>query len=456
MHFSRDFGYGLVDVSAAVRLAESWALPAGTMANWQSAAGVSLTASGIVLDNNPAGFTAVANVVGNVRIERMEFDLNLDASNPGQLSATMTSPAGTTITLFDQPLTRNLVNNAPDMEALESTWPATFTIGSTAFLGESSAGNWTLNLTDKVTGIQATYNGLTVRAWGSSLTTDSQFFLTDEFMAVNAALDDTGGIDTINAAACANAVQLSLLAGTKSIVGNGGFTVSSASVIENAIGGLGDDTLTGNSANNVLRGNGGSDTIDGSAGIDTAIYTAARSSYTITKTASGLHVAGTPNVDGNDTLSNIERLQFSDTKIAFDTTLGQSAGNSVLLLGAVLGNSLLQLKKPLIGSVTDLFDQGFSLQVLSGALMRLPIWGALANGGAESASNEQIAGHLLRTVNGMLPDALTLAAGTSAIASETGAAQGTFLSNLAASTANQSQVQLVGLATTGIDFGMST
>ena len=111
--------------------------------------------------------------------------------------------------------------------------------------------------------------------------------------------------------------------------------MSSASVIENAIGGLGDDTLTGNSANNIFRGNGGNDAIDGGAGIDTAIYTAARSSYTTTKTASGLHVAGTPNVDGNDTLSNIERLQFSDTKIAFGTTLGQSAGNSVLLLGAV-------------------------------------------------------------------------------------------------------------------------
>ena len=454
MHFSRDFGYGLMDVSAAVRLAESWSRPAGTVANWQSAEGVSTAPSGAIPDNSPAGFTATANVTHNVRIERMEFDLNLTAASPSQLSATITSPGGTTITLFDQPLTRNLVEGAPDLTTAEPGWPATFTIGSTAFLGEISDGTWTLKLTDKVSGQIATFNSLTVRAWGSPITADSQYILTNEFAATNPTLNDTSGIDTLNAAASATAVRLDLIAGHKSTVGTGELTIGIGSVIENAIGGLGDDVLTGNAANNLLRGNRGNDTIDGGAGIDTAIFTGARAAYTVAATATGFTVSGTTSLDGVDTLSNIERLQFSDDRVAYDAALGQSAGNSVLLLGAVLGNTLLQSKKPLIGTVTDLYDSGiYSTQILAGALMRLPIWGLLANGGAETASNAQIANHLLTTVNKTAPDAAALATAVAALDSEIGIAQGNFLWHLAESANNQIQVGLVGLAITGIDLG---
>lgn len=454
MHFSRDFGYGLLDVSAAVRLAESWSRPAGTVANWQSAEGVSTAPSGAIPDNSTAGFTVSANVANNVRIERMEFDLNLTAASPSQLSATITSPGGTTVTLFDQPLTRNLVQGAPDMASAEPAWPATFTIGSTAFLGETSAGIWTLKITDKVTGQIATYNSLTVRAWGSAVTPDSHYILTNEFAATNPTLNDTSGIDTLNAAAAAGAVRLNLNAGQKSTIGTGELTIGIGTVIENAIGGLADDILIGNAANNLLRGNRGNDTIDGGAGADTAIFTGARAAYAVATTATGFTVSGTTSVDGVDTLSNVERLQFSDVRVAFDTALGQSAGNSVLLLGATLGNNLLLSKKPLIGTVTDLFDTGiYSTQILAGALMRLPIWGLLANGGAETATNTQIANYLLTTVNKTVPDSAALAAAVAALDSEIGVAQGTFLGQLAESANNQLQVGLVGLATTGIDLG---
>ena len=101
----------------------------------------------------------------------------------------------------------------------------------------------------------------------------------------------------------------------------------------------------------------------------------------------------------------------------------------------------------------DLFDQGFTLQQLSGAVLRLDIWGLLANGGSASASNTQIANYLLATVNKSAPNAATLAAAVAALDTETGAAQGNFLAQLAESAANQVQVGLVGLATTGLEFG---
>ena len=118
------------------------------------------------------------------------------------------------------------------------------------------------------------------------------------------------------------------------------------------------------------------------------------------------------------------------------------------MLGAVLGRNLLATKSDLTGAVIGLFDQGYSMQTLSGALMRLDIWGTLAGG----TSNSHIANYLLTTVNQTAPDATTLAAAVAALDAQTGAAQGNFLWELAASSANQTQVGLVGLAATGLEY----
>ncbi|MEA2877045.1 MAG: serralysin [Hyphomicrobiales bacterium] len=75
-------------------------------------------------------------------------------------------------------------------------------------------------------------------------------------------------------------------------------------VIENAIGGSGNDSIVGNSADNA---------IDGRAGDDTVVYAGPRSAYTVTDIGGGsVRVTGP---DGNDTISNVERLVFSDTTV---------------------------------------------------------------------------------------------------------------------------------------------
>ncbi len=289
MHFSRDFGYGLLDVSAATRLTESWSAAAGTYANWKVAEAASTHASMQIPDNNADGISVTANIDANVKIERMEFDLNLTADSPSQLKATITSPSGTTITLFDQPLTRDLVDGSPDMKNPEAAWPKTFTIGSTAFLGETSAGTWTLKLSDAVTGVVASYNSLTVRAWGSAISLDSQYIMINEFSSSDVVLNDESGIDTVNASATASAVSINLQAGQKSIVGN--------------------------AANNLLRGNAGNDQLNGDAGIDTALYLGSRKDYSILKQGSGFSVKDKVSTDGTDQLSNIEAIKFSDMSI---------------------------------------------------------------------------------------------------------------------------------------------
>ncbi|OYU46757.1 MAG: hypothetical protein CFE44_00375 [Burkholderiales bacterium PBB4] len=451
MHFSRDFGYGLVDVSAAVRLAESWSLPAGTMANWKSAEGVSATASGAIPDNSTAGFTASANVTSNVRIERVEFDLNLTATSPSQLSATITSPSGTTVGLFDQPLSRPLKSGAPDLSQPESAWPATFTVGSTAFLGESSAGTWTLKLVDKVTGVEASYNSLTVRAWGSDISTDNQYVLTDEFASTTLVINDAEGTDTVNAAALATAVKLNLTAGQQSQVGSGTFTISSTSTLENAIGGLGDDTLTGNGANNLLRGNGGSDALDGGAGIDTAIYTSARAGYTLAVAAT-TKVTDKAGFEGVDTLSGIERLQFSDSKVAIDLTPGGNAAKTAQLLG-VVGYSFLT-QKATVGTVLGVVDQtGADLKGLFGLLVSSGLTTQLAGGD----SNEALVKLVFRNVTGTeASDAQASALASQLLAGSGGAlSKADFLTAAANLELNLQHIGLVGtggLFLTGLEY----
>ena len=101
------------------------------------------------------------------------------------------------------------------------------------------------------------------------------------------------------------------------------------SLIENAIGGDGDDSITGNQANNslsgglgndrlfgltgddTLDGGAGNDTLDGGAGVDTVTYRATRAASTIVHNADGSLTVSSA-LDGVNAILNVEFLQFAD------------------------------------------------------------------------------------------------------------------------------------------------
>jgi len=92
-----------------------------------------------------------------------------------------------------------------------------------------------------------------------------------------------------------------------------------ASLIENAIGGSGSDTIVGNSADNHLTGGGGNDSLDGEGGTNTAVYSGASTDYLVVQNLDGTWTVtdlrlGSP--DGIDTLANIQFLQFGDQVVA--------------------------------------------------------------------------------------------------------------------------------------------
>ena len=222
---------------------------------------------------------------------------------------------------------------------------------------------------------------------------------------------------------------------------------------ENVIGtGFADD-IRGNRFNNKLTPGPGSDVVDGDSGIDTCIYSSPYVGYSVTAAGSKFIVRdNTPNRDGADLLTSIERLQFSDKNIALDAGATQSAGQTALLLGAVLPGKLAfdASKQALLGSVIGLFDQGYSLQALSGALLRLPVWDVLT--GKAAPTKADIAGYLVNNVYGGTQTAAITNAAISAMNDETPATQGAYLASLAVSAANQTHVDLVGIQSTGLSY----
>ena len=155
------------------------------------------------------------------------------------------------------------------------------------------------------------------------------------------------------------------------LIGNG---------LPNALTGLsGADTIGGQDGNDTLYGGTGNDTLDGGVGIDTALFAGNRASYTISRPAFNHIVSG---IDGSDTLSTIERLQFSDKKIALDLGVGQSAGNTVKIIGAAFDAPAIQQRPDYVGVGLDLFDSGTSMlsvcQLAIGA-MGSPTYTAFVN-----------------------------------------------------------------------------
>ncbi|MFC6640202.1 DUF4214 domain-containing protein [Sulfitobacter sediminilitoris] len=110
-------------------------------------------------------------------------------------------------------------------------------------------------------------------------------------------------------------------------VANGGYTIAFGVEIENGLGGMGNDTLTGNTLANTLTGGAGNDmvtgavgndTINGGAGQDTGIYSGNQSSYTLMLSAQSPMLTDRRGTDGTDTLVDIEVLQFVDGTFDLD------------------------------------------------------------------------------------------------------------------------------------------
>jgi serralysin len=120
-------------------------------------------------------------------------------------------------------------------------------------------------------GTPAVYSGDTV--WGFNSNTHAAYDFANYVQGamVAFAINDLGGHDTLDASGFSANQLIDLRAGSYSNIGGeiGNIGLAAYSLIEDAIGGSGNDTLYGNYADNVLDGGAGGDTMYGGGGNDT-------------------------------------------------------------------------------------------------------------------------------------------------------------------------------------------
>jgi serralysin len=157
---------------------------------------------------------------------------------------------------------------------------------------------------------------------------------------------DSGGIDTLNCSGWSSDSTLYLESGQYSscnqmrnnlviayntvienAIGGGGNDFLSGNAFDNRLeGGSGNDTLNGGGGNDVLQGGSGNDMLYGGDGSDVALYAGNAANYSVSFNATTGSWSVSSAAEGSDILNGIEFLQFGDQRqaltpaAALDTT----------------------------------------------------------------------------------------------------------------------------------------
>ena len=159
-------------------------------------------------------------------------------------------------------------------------------------------------------------------------------------------LDGGDGVDTVSYASATQSISVNLLTGVAS--GDPAIGNDTLINIENVIGGSGDDQIMGNDADNnlfggpgddQLRGGGGNDLLDGGTGRNVAAFFGNIRDFQINSAFNMIRDLNPADGDeGEDTISNIQEVQFDDRTLFLDGT-----NNAPLAFddaGTVLRNSI--------------------------------------------------------------------------------------------------------------------
>ena len=248
-------------------------------------------------------------------IELNHIDLSVTAAIPDvhETSMVLRSPSGTVITLFSQPPNAGLQPR-----------PGTFTLGTNAFWGEASAGEWLLLAVASQNGQGGTISGVTLDVYGNAPSTEKEFVYTDDFASIvtvdswRGAPPDRLGLSVqpdeaavINAAAVSSDVVVDLANRTAVITGET-VAIAAGTHVTKIFTGDGDDRLVGDASANLLFAGRGTNTIDGGAGTDTVVFLGSRAGYTASYSATGLFVAGALEGGTHDTATRVEKAQFTE------------------------------------------------------------------------------------------------------------------------------------------------
>ena len=249
--------------------------------------------------------------------------------------------------------------------------------------------------------------------------------------------DGQGTLETLTSLAT-DALRVNLISGT-----------SSSDLI---LGTAYADNISSNAGHDTIAGGLGSDVIDGGAGIDTVKFSgqfgsSGLANYSIQKMNNGswtvsyigpiIAIFPPPSTDGVDSLTNVERLQFTDKSFALD--LDGHAGTNAKVIGAVLGKTALK-DAANFGIYLSYLDKGMSYSDL----------GALVLNQVGAVTNDSIVSRLWLNVIGSPASPLDKAPFVKML--DDGMKAGDLVVLAAETTFNTSNINLVGLALTGIEY----
>lgn len=369
LHFSNDYGFGLVDAKAAVRLAETWGDDSQTSTNDTSVFSDFLNST-VTVSNSGTAFSQT--VATNIEIEHVEVDVSfVDWYDLGDLEIRLTSPDGTVSTLIDY--------SGEDNGSISEG----FTAGRWEFLshefrGEETAGTWAVELfdSDSTTVSPITINDIDITFYGRTASANDTLIFTEEYSKYaglfghSTVIDGGTGTDLLNAAAIDSATTINLetntgtldgvdvtVFGIEDVVTGDGDDYINGSTGDSSFAGMrGDDTLDGGTGDDLLDGGVGNDRLIGQGGEDTLIG-AEGDDYLDSDTEGTVDLVGDllDGGSGNDTLQGeagddtLEGGSGNDSLVGDDSSF--NFGNDTLLGGT--GNDTL-----MGGSGDDLLDGG--------------------------------------------------------------------------------------------------
>lgn len=243
--------------------------------------------------------------------------------------------------------------------AAQGSYPQTLMIDDIAAIQYMYGANYTTNSGDTVYTWSATTGAMSINGTSQGASTTNTIFQS---------LWDGGGVDTYDFSNYTTNLSVDLSPGgwtttSSSQLATLGFSGqkargnianaylynnNTASLIENAKGGSGNDTIRGNQANNVLDGGTGNDTLTGGLGndtiiggigVDTCVIGVNRVACTVTyDDITGLFTLSSL-LEGIDTLNGVEYVQFLDGTISTSSLVGPDLSNPLLLSSTPADNA---------------------------------------------------------------------------------------------------------------------
>jgi Ca2+-binding RTX toxin-like protein len=274
-----------------------------------------LTGPGAGMLNSRISFTGIEILAGN------------EADDTFAFAATMQATADTFILLGgegDNTLDYSAYSSAVTVHLAEGN--ATGTLGILEFQAViGGAGNDMLTGDDNANTL---VGGAGDDTLADGLEADTYVFDADGPLGSDTIIElEEEGDDTLDFSATSVALTLSLGSTTPQVVGPAGsphliLTLSAANVVENLIGGTGDDALTGNDLDNALEGGAGNDTLIGGLGNDLYVFDAT--------TAPGGDLGSDLIVETDAADAGTDLLDFSANTAAVRVDLGSAVQQPVM------------------------------------------------------------------------------------------------------------------------------